>query len=166
LFTANTVVQQFLPMLAFERNEKKGIMLIHWSHLTKVLAVLVNPMVTEINCASFQTTVGVLTYNDFLVEHALKNCPKISKIKFLSRPSRFACKNPLIVLPAERLKKSWSNLTSINASGYFCDENTLKLMLDNFPSIESVYYIPNNIRNDFKIVAKFICLQGVERGEY
>jgi hypothetical protein len=137
LFTANAVVQRFFSMLALEIYEEEDKLLIPLPLLSKFLCLLVNSTVTEINCASFITMGGNLHYNNFLLEHALKNCPKISKIEFLGT-SLTCSTNNSHVLPVERLKKSWSNLKSIKTPDLICDENTFKLILDNFPSIESV----------------------------
>jgi hypothetical protein len=145
LFAANSVVQQFLSMIAigihhfstFAQEEK---LLIPMPLLTKVLGQLVNPNVTELNCMLFDNSIFEIDNscfnkdNDFLAEHALKNCPKISKIGFNHL-------KPLMVggkpqeLPVELLKKSWINLRTIKTTNFICKENTLKLIQQNFPNL-------------------------------
>jgi hypothetical protein len=124
LFTANTVVQHFLTMIASGTgtrniNMEADKMLIPLTHLKKVLALLVNPSVTEINCTLFDNIrANSQKFNNFLLKHSLENCPKISKIDFMnSKPSnKFDTKRN--VLPIERFKKSWNDLKSIKTN---CD---------------------------------------------
>jgi hypothetical protein len=129
---ANAVVQQFLSMLALDKFDfKKEVdkMLIPLAHLTKVLGLLVNPTVTEIHCASFVSIGGNRKFNNFLLKHALENCPKISNIEYLSKSN--SCS-------VERLKKSWDNLKSIKSEDLICKEITLKLIKKKIPNLESV----------------------------
>lgn len=150
-FAANTVVQQFLSMIASgmgisnaDMDAKK--MLIPLPHLSEVLKQLLNPYVTELDCTLFdKVTCNAKKYNNLLLKHALKNCPKISKI-YVANPKSAVYLPPEQVtdqLPVERFKQSWDNLKSINISrhDYICDENTLKLIQENCPNIESVAFL-------------------------
>jgi hypothetical protein len=101
-----------------------------------LLSLLVNPSVIELNCAVLDSNTSYGTFNDFLLKHALKNCPKISKIKLTNRHYRY---NHEHMLPVERFKLSWNNLKSIKSRSYICNEKTFKFILENFPDIESVF---------------------------
>jgi hypothetical protein len=54
--------------------------LIPEEHLIKVLGLLVNPSVIELDCTVFDGGHS-RKINNFLLRHSLKNCPNISKIK-------------------------------------------------------------------------------------
>jgi len=154
LFTANSVVvQQFLPMISSgmaQLNINKEVDKV--PHLTKVLSLLLNPYVTELNCKLFNRISSYsLLFNNFLLRHTLKNCPNISKIELSThreRPTPFRVNTELDqeILPVELFKKSWNNLKSIKSQNdYHCNEDTLKFILENFPNIESVIWFSRRV---------------------
>jgi hypothetical protein len=119
--------------------------------LTKVLRLLLNPNVTEFNCTVFDSIeFESPKFNNFLLKHALENCPKISKIALLNKSGiRIPFKKQQFLLPIERFQQSWNNLLSIQTSqeddhgSYsctddFCNEHTLEVIQQNFPNIELV----------------------------
>lgn len=144
-------MQQFLSMIASgmgicnaDMDAKK--MLIPLPHLSKVLKQLLNPYVTELDCTLFDEVLcNAKKYNNLLLKHALKNCPKISKIYVANpKPSVYMLADQVTdPLPVELFKQSWNNLKSINSSrrDYICDENTLKLIQESCPNIESVAFL-------------------------
>jgi hypothetical protein len=129
-------VQQVLSVIAKER-----LLFIPFAeaHLTKVLGLLVNPSVTELNCTAFDHNVTVSReVNNFLVKHALKNCPNITKIE-LRHEKPLVSRQNRDTLPVECFKASWNNLKSIKShNDYICNDDTLKFIQENFPNIESV----------------------------
>jgi hypothetical protein len=142
LFVANTLVQQFLSIIASRRSlpwefGMGGVdqMLIPEEHLIKMLGLLVNPSITELDCTIFNEHRNLRKVNNFLLEHSLKNCPNILKIKFENN-----FKYPLFSeLPIECFKKSWFNLRSINIRScrtLFSNEDTLKFIQENFPNMK------------------------------
>jgi hypothetical protein len=132
LLAANTLVQQLLSVIA---SDKKLLIPFTEARSIKVLlGLLVNPSVTELDCAVLDSNPQAGNFSDFLLKHALKNCPKISKIE-LTNHYRY---NHEQMLPVERFKLSWNNLQSINSFDYMCNEKTVKLIQENFPNIESV----------------------------
>jgi hypothetical protein len=140
LFPANTLVQKLLSVTVLDTNQlneddSDEMLSIPLSHLTKVLGLLVNQSVTELDCTAFLSKVH--NFNSFLLEHALKNCPKISKISLMNSGKLFNKKQN--ILPVAHFKKSWSNLTIIiSHDNYICNEKALKLIQESFPNIESV----------------------------
>jgi hypothetical protein len=110
--------------------------------LIRLLDLLVNPSVTELNCTVFDSSFfRSRKFNNFLLVHALKNCPKISKIEFRNKQFRSSdlVKKKIDKLPIKCFKNSWNNLTSIKCQkDFIVNDNTLKLILENFPNIESV----------------------------
>jgi len=138
MFAANPMVVRFLSMIAASNNDEADKMLIPFRHLTKVLGLLVNPSITELDCTAFDGSSGTRKINNFLLEHALKHCLKIRKIKLLNSNS-FRMTSKRDQLPVKRFKSSWSNLTIIKShNDYMCNEKTLKLIRENFPNIELV----------------------------
>jgi hypothetical protein len=139
LFTANTVVQKFLSTLSSGTKDKdEDKMLIPLQYVYQFLRLLVNPSVTEINCSGFDCYKSSRNVHNFLLRHALENCPKISKVTFMDKG---LCRYPKSgeILPVERFKRSWNNLTSIKThNDLICKEDTLKFIQQNFPNIESV----------------------------
>jgi hypothetical protein len=125
-------VQQILSVIASD--EKLLIPFTKARSIKVLLGLLVNPSVTELDCAVLDSNPQAGNFSDFLLKHALKNCPKISKIE-LTNPNRY---NPEQMLPVECFILSWNNLQSINSFDYICDEKTVKLIQENFPNIESV----------------------------
>jgi hypothetical protein len=137
LFAANTLVQQILSVIA---SDKKLLIPFTEARSIKVLlSLLVNSSVTELNCAVLDRNTSYGNFNDFLLKHALKNCPKISKIE-LTNPYKVYNYDYVqeYMLPVESLKMSWNNLRSIKIVDYICNEKTLKLIQENYPNIESV----------------------------
>jgi hypothetical protein len=139
LFAANAVVQQFLSTIAsgmgeFVKNFDADKMLIPLPHMAKVLTLLMNSCVTELDCTVFDHFTGVHKFNNLLLEHSLKNCPAMSKIKFKNKDST---EFPDI-LPVEQFKKSWNDLKSLKSQDFICNEQTLEFIQENFPDIESV----------------------------
>jgi hypothetical protein len=131
-------VQQILSTIAsgidiYDEEETDAKSLIPLTQLNKVLSLLVNPSVTELDCTVFDIIFSDdnRKFNNLLLKHALKNCPKISKIVFFKS---FDCYKEL---PVKHFKQSWNNLISIKTD-YVCNEDTLKLIKENFPNIESV----------------------------
>jgi hypothetical protein len=123
-------VQQLLSVIA---SDKKLLIPFTEAQLVqKLLGLLVNSSVTELNCAVLDNP-RAGNFSDFLLKHALKKCPKISKIELMNRYYHER------MLPVERFKLSWNNLKSIKSRGYFCNEDTFQLILENFPNIESVF---------------------------
>jgi hypothetical protein len=123
-------------MIAASKNDYGNIMLIPaLPHLTKVLSLLVNPSVTELDCTVYDGSFSYAKINNLLMKHALQNCPNIRKINFgrVEDDIREYQKR----MPIERLKKSWNNLKSIKTEGYYYEEDTLKFIQENFPNIES-----------------------------
>jgi hypothetical protein len=121
--------------------------------LMRLLDLLVNPYVTELNCAVFNKIRLIRTrkFNDFLLVHALKNCPKISRIEFGNKQSLSLdmFRQKIDILAIECFKNSWNNLTSIKCQeDFIVDENALKLIQENFPNIELVFS-----RDSYKIGA-------------
>jgi hypothetical protein len=148
LFAANTVVQQFLSLIAsgtsqFNVNLDADQLIIPLPHLTEVLSLLVNPSVTELDCTVFDSSSSNRKFNNFLVKHALQNCPNIRKIELRNQLcATFKPHQHRDTLPVECFKRSWNNLTSIKSrDDFICNEDTLKFIQENFPNIESVYII-------------------------
>jgi len=139
-------VQKILSMISsgiyrcYVNRESQDIMLIPFPLLTRVLSVLVNSSTTELDCTVFDSAYS-RNLNNFLLEHALLHCPKISKIKMMNSHTLDA---PLgrrneVILPVEFFKSRWSNLRGINSSHwYLCTEFNLWFIRENFPDIESV----------------------------
>jgi len=142
LFAANTLVQQLLSMIILETNQliidSDKMLNIPLSHLTKVLGLLVNTSVTELDCTVFDSSSDSHNFNNFLLEHALKNCPQISKIELMNSGKLFNRKQN--ILPVAHFKKSWSDLKIIKSHDYICNEKALKLIQQSFPNIESVIF--------------------------
>ena len=145
--TANTVVQKFLHTISGMDCGPSNIcmepedMLIPLKHLTKVLGLLLNPFITELDFTIFDRLPFTPNYIIFLMEYALDNCPKISKIKLMDTLIYTFYKERNL-LPVERFKQSWNNLKSISChEDYICIDETLKLIQENIPNIESVIYI-------------------------
>jgi hypothetical protein len=136
------VVQKFLSMIAASivpgyLYNKEVELLVPVPHLAKVLKLLVNPSVTELDCTAFDKySDGRRTFNKVLLLHALKNCPRISKIEFRNIDTW----NPAnISLGVWHFKKSWDNLKSIKTQAdYLFDEDSLKFIQENIQNIESV----------------------------
>jgi hypothetical protein len=133
LFAANALVQQLLSVIASD--EMLLISFTKAQSVQKLLGLLVNSSVTELDCSVLDSNPQAGNFSDFLLNHALKNCPKISKIE-LKNHYRY---NHEQMLPVERFKLSWNNLQSIKSFDYICNEKTLKLIQENFPNIESVF---------------------------
>lgn len=165
-FAANSVVQQFLSMIAsgLGRNNARmdpDKMLIPLSLLPKMLKLLLNPFITELDCTAFDNILSdKCKISKILLKHALKNCPKISKINcFNINGKKLRGQRITDLLPIELFKQSWSNLKSITSiCGYSCNEDTFKLIRENFPNIESVFTLLM-LEND--ITFQFCNLQGV-----
>jgi hypothetical protein len=132
--------------------DMKKVDLVPLPDLTKVLRLLLNPNVTEFNCTVFDSIeFESPKFNNFLLNHALVNCPKMSKIELNNRSGRrVPFKKPQFLFPIERFKQSWNNLLSIQTSqeddhgNYictddFCNEHTLEVIQQNFPNIELVF---------------------------
>jgi hypothetical protein len=99
----------------------------------------VNPNVIELNCTVFDCSSDRRAFNNLLLKHALKNCPKIRKIELMNSSNSFKLNKKRVSLPVQRLKRSWTDLVCIKShNGFTCNEKTLKLILENFPNIESV----------------------------
>jgi hypothetical protein len=130
-------VQQILSVIASD--EKLLILFTEARSIKKLLGLLVNPSVTELDCAVLDSNPQAGNFSDFLLKHALKNCPKISKIELINSSNSFKLNKKRASLPVLRLKRSWTDLICIKShNGYTCNEKTLKLILENFPKIESV----------------------------
>jgi len=137
------LVQQLLSTIASGMgqcnvNMEADKMLIPLQYLTKVLGLLVNPSVTEINCTVLDS-VNSRKFNNFLLKHTLKNCPKISKIELMNKKAFMHLLGKRDILPVDLFKKSWSDLKSIRSrNDYLSTDDTLKFIQENFPNIESV----------------------------
>jgi predicted lipase len=117
-------------------------LLIPFALMKKVLSLLVNSSVTEINCRAFADNSTNKKIHNFLLQHTLKNCPKLSKIELRCerKLTSLTFREPEF-LPVERFKNSWADLKSIKSRNeYICSVDTLKYIQENFPSIESVIY--------------------------
>jgi hypothetical protein len=79
LFAANALVQQLLSVIASDEMLLNSFT--ETQSVQNLLSLLVNPSVTELNCAVLDSNTSYGNFNDFLLKHALKNCPKISKIE-------------------------------------------------------------------------------------
>jgi hypothetical protein len=150
LFAANTLVQQLLSMIVLDTNKLKvvesdKVLNITLSHLTKVLGLLVNTSVTELDCTVFDSSSNSHNFNNFLLEHALKNCPQISKIELMNSGKLFNRKQN--ILPVAHFKKSWTDLKIIKSHDYICNEKALKLIQESIPNIEYVLHIC--LKNEF-----------------
>jgi hypothetical protein len=123
----------------YNDNMEANKLLIPMPQLTKVLSLLVNSSVTEINCSAFGKKSDEMSrkFNHFLLKHTLKNCPKINKVKLLSKKPFFHLLGKLEILPVELFKKSWNDVKSIKShTEYLCTDDTLKFIQENFPNIE------------------------------
>jgi hypothetical protein len=138
LFAANTLVQQILSVIA---SDKKLLNSFTEARLVQnLLSLLVNPSVTELNCSVLDSNPRAGNFSDFLLKHAMKNCPKISKIELTNPYKLYNYDNVQeYMLPVESLKMSWNNLRSIKLVDYICNEKTVKLIQENFPNMESVF---------------------------
>jgi hypothetical protein len=160
-FAANTLVQKLLPLIIPDLTNLRREAQKKFIHpLTKVLGLLVNPSVTELDCYELlDCKLDIYQeLNSFLVEHALNNCPDIRKITLMAWEQH----EQKHILPVCRLKKSWNNLKSINV-GYLsltCNEDTLKLIQENFPNIESVFRLNCSRRQNYFLL--FFNPQGVK----
>jgi hypothetical protein len=147
IISANTVVQLFLSMIScgmnqYFINKDAEKLLVPFALLKKVLSLLVNSSVTEINCRSLDDSGTIKKFHNFLLRHTLKNCPKISKIELRceSNLTHLTICEPEF-LPVERFKNSWADLRSIKSRNeYICSVDTLKYIQENFPNIESVLF--------------------------
>jgi hypothetical protein len=133
LFAANTLVQKFVYLL--NMYQEKNQLLIPLPHLIELLTQLLNPSVTQLDLTLFRRISNANKI--LLLNHALKKCPKIGKIKLME----FNCYNYgelQILLPAEVFHKSWNNLKVVNctADDYIAPAETLKFIQENMPNIE------------------------------
>jgi len=131
------MVQQLLSEFASFASSKKDACL--HPYLTKEeLGLLVNPSVTELNCLLFNSISKGPIFSNFLLDHALENCPKITKIELLNRWRR--CDRKTIdTLPVQLFKYRWNNLKSLKCyNDFIVYDNTLRFIQENFPNIESV----------------------------
>jgi len=126
------IIQNCKRFTIWEEDQEK--MFIPLPLLTKVFGVLVNPSVTELNCIAFVRD-SEQCFNNFLLEHALENCPQIRKISLENNDKLFEKKHNNN-LPVELFIKSWRNLTYIKAHTFICNEKALKLIQKSFPNIE------------------------------
>jgi hypothetical protein len=119
-------------------------MLIPFPLLTKVLSLLLNSSVTELDCTVFDSYYSQ-NFSNFLFKHALSNCPKINKITLMDEKLLMLDNRSHDILPVELFKGSWNNLRSIHSrQWYLCTDHTLKFIQENYPNIESVsliYYV-------------------------
>jgi N-acetylglutamate synthase-like GNAT family acetyltransferase len=147
LISANTLVQRFLSMISsgiyqYNVNRDTENLLVPFALMKKVPSLLVNSSVTEINCRAFADNSTNKNIHNFLLQHALKNCPVLSKIELRCerKLTSLTIREPEF-LPVERFKNSWADLKSIKSRNeYICSVDTLKYIQENFPNIESVIF--------------------------
>jgi hypothetical protein len=127
---------------------KADLLKLHIPHvyLRPFLQLLLNPQMTQLDCTKFDIKRNSLKLHDFLLEHALNNCPNITKVKLLFTRSKkcwpYHPQKDRGSLPLERFKQSWKQLAHISADRSFSiTDQCLQYIHENFPNMELEYLL-------------------------
>jgi hypothetical protein len=125
-------VQKILKTIASHRDHRRHLVP-KYLELDFVRLVL-NPETTEFNCLEFNNYSR--SHDEVYYKHLLENCPKITKMR--KDGSSFGGSKVIKEIPVLELASAWSNLRYCSLRGYYCSDETLRLIKENIPRIEYV----------------------------